>query len=86
MANVMVITINNNTKPFRIISISALLNSLFENNNLDAILFTPNLDSSLPLGDTGARTSADIEAIKNLKVDATLSKAVLTISYLSKLT
>ena len=86
MANVMVITINSNKNPFRIISISALLNSIFETNNLDAILFTPKLESSLPLGNTDSRTQTDIEEIKNFKVDAILNKSVLTISYLSQLT
>lgn len=86
MANVLVITINANKNPFRIISIAALLNSIFETNNLEAILFTPELESSLPLGSIKSRTNADIEAIKNFKVGATLSKSVLTLSYLSQLT
>ena len=85
MANVMVITINTSKNPFRIISIQALLNDIFESNNLKAIIFTPNLDSILPLGNMQARNEASLEAIRNLKVNASLNKSLLSLSYLTQL-
>lgn len=85
LANVMVITLNNLKKPFRIISIPDLLTFIFKKNHLDAFIFEPILEKALPIGDKNARTEQDLEAIRNFTVNVTLSKSVLTLQYLKQL-
>ena len=87
-ANVLCLTINDRKKPFRIISIPSLLEKIFEKNSTmakSAFIFNPELESSLPIGDTDARDASIFNALNNFVVSVELSKAVLTLQYINQL-
>lgn len=86
-ANVLCLSLGNVKDPIRFISIGSLLSDVFNSDLTDqAFIFSPQLETSLPLGDGEARQESIFEALNNFTVSVELSKDFMKLNYLRKLT
>ena len=86
-ANVLVLSINSNKNPIRVVPIKSLINKIIRDKTQDsAFIFSPNLESLIPSGDTDARNESDIQKVKDYNISIALNRAVLYLSYLNQLT
>lgn len=86
-ANVLVLSINSNKDPIRVVSIKSLINKIIKDKTQDStFIFSPELNSLIPSGDTDARNELDIKKVKDYNISIALNRVVLYLSYLKQLT
>ena len=86
-ANVLVLSINNNKNPIRVISTYALLDKIFNDTKMShtAFKFNPQLESLLPTGDSSARQQQPNNILNNMVISISLNRSAVTAKYISQL-
>lgn len=89
-ANVLIVMINENKNPIRVIPIIQLLNKI--NNDQDSfnkyVIFNPDIDTILPISDGESRQNEPIdiiETLKSYKLSISLNKKALYLKFINNL-
>lgn len=86
-SNVLVLSINTNKNPIRVISTYALLEKVFNDTNMaqNGFKFRPELESVLPIGSGGARMNRPDLILNQMSVSIALNRSALTAKYVTSL-
>lgn len=86
-ANVLCLSLGNVKNPIRCISTGSLLSNIFNQGlTSKAFIFSPQLESSLPIGDGEPRSENIFTTLNNFTVSVELSKDFLKLNYIQTLT